>query len=127
MLQQRDPVSLVTTAKPARRRTLRLWLLMAANLVVVLWMQAVGEWLDHTSTLTAIATLGGHHIVVMLLAGSAFVMLAATATLSAGFTEMSRPLSMLVTVACVMSVVVLAGILSFLVLAVVLRFVGLRL
>jgi hypothetical protein len=34
---------------------------------------------------------------------------------------------MLVTVACVMSVVVLAGILSFLVLAVVLRVVGLRL
>jgi hypothetical protein len=127
MLQRRDPVSLVTTAKPARGRTFRLWLLMAADLAVVLWMQAVGEWLDHTSTLTAVATLGGHHVLVIVLAGSAFVMLAATAIMTAGFTEMSRPLSVLVTLACVISVVVLAGMLSFLVVAVLARLVGLRL
>ena len=54
-------------------------------------------------------------------------MLAATATLSASFTEMSPPLSVLVTLACVISVVVLAGILSFLVFGIVLRLVGLKL
>jgi hypothetical protein len=127
MLQRRNAVGLATTAKPARRRTFWLWLLMIADLAVVLWMQAVGEWLDHTSTLTAVATLGGHHVVVMVLAGSAFVMLAATAILSASFTAMSRPLSVLVTLACVISVVVLAGMLSFLVVAVLARLVGLRL
>jgi hypothetical protein len=127
MLQRRNPVSLVTTAKPTRRRTFWLWLLMAGDLAVVLWMQAVGEWLDRTSTVTAIATLGGHHVVVMVLAGSAFTMLAATATLTAGLTAMSRPESVLVALACVMSVVVLAGILSFLVVGVVLRLVGLKL
>ena len=127
MLQRRNAVGLATTAKPARRRTFWLWLLMIADLAVVLWMQAVGEWLDHTSTLTAVATLGGHHVLVIVLAGSAFVMLAATAIMTAGFTEMSRPLSVLVTLACVISVVLLAGMLSFLVVAVLARLVGLRL
>ena len=126
MLQERNPATLVTTAKPARRRTFWLWLLMVADLAVVLWMQAVGEWLDHFSTVTAVATLGGHHVAVMVLAGSAFAILAGTATLTGGFTTMSRPQSVLVALACVLSVVVLAGMLSFLVVAVILRLVGLR-
>lgn len=124
MLQRRNAGSLVATARLARRTTFWLWLLMGADLALVLWMQAVGPWLDRTSAVTAVATLGGHHVAVMVLGGVAFAMLAGVAALTAGFNSISRSEAVLIALACVVSVVALAGVLSFLVVAVVMRVVG---
>jgi hypothetical protein len=95
----------------------RMWILMAADLATVLWMNAVGEWLDQTSRLTATATLGGHHVVVMGVAGAGFVMLALLALLTDGFTVFNRRLASATSLACVVSVVALAGVLTFVLVA----------
>ena len=97
---------------------------MGADLAVVLWMQAVGPWLDRTSTVTAVATLGGHHTVIIALGGIGFAMLAGAAVSTAGFTAIGRGEGALVALACIVSVVALAGMVSFLVVVIVMRVVG---
>jgi hypothetical protein len=54
----------------------RLWILAALDMVAVAWMIAVGTWLDHTSGLTAVISLGGHHVLVLIMALAGFLMLA---------------------------------------------------
>ena len=59
---QRMPVRL------SKRTARRLWLVTALDMVAVAWMIAVGTWLDQTSTLTKVITLGGHHVLVLTMA-----------------------------------------------------------
>lgn len=103
---------------PIQRRSLPrhstlLWVVMAADLMTVIEIQAIGEWLDTTSRLTAMATLGGHHVVVEVIAAAGFLLLAALALLTDGFTRISRRLALATNVACVLSVVALVGLIAF--------------
>ena len=59
---QRMPVRL------SKRNARRLWLVTALDMVTVAWMIAVGTWLDQTSKLTQVITLGGHHALVLIMA-----------------------------------------------------------
>ncbi|MFF0338498.1 hypothetical protein [Kribbella sp. NPDC004875] len=96
------------------RQSFILWFLMAADLATVIWMYSLGGWLDHASKLTATATLGGHHYLVRAVAAVAFTTLATVAILSDGFIHLTRRLSVLKTVACVVSVVALTGLVALL-------------
>lgn len=87
-------------------------------MTAVAWMIAIGNWLDDTSRLTAVITLGGHHWVVLIMALAGFLMLALAALLTGGFTSVGKLEITLITVACVISVVALAGALSLLALLV---------
>ncbi len=93
--------------------TTRLWLLMGADLVTVVWMHTFGTWLDQTSRLTSTATLGGHHVVVLVLAAIGFAMLTTLAILTDGFTTSDPRLKLATNIACVVSVIALAGLLAF--------------
>ena len=59
---QRMPVRL------SKRTARRLWIVAALDMVAVAWMIAVGTWLDQTSRLTKVITLGGHHALVLIMA-----------------------------------------------------------
>jgi len=105
------------TQRPGRRRlsertARRLWIVAMLDMVMVAWMIAVGSWLDRTSRLTAVITLGGHHKLVMIMALAAFGMLAGLALLTDGFTSANQLHIGLIVTACVISVVALAGALS---------------
>jgi hypothetical protein len=102
----------------SRRRRRRLWLVAVLDMTAVAWMIAIGDWLDDTSRLTAVITLGGHHVVVLIMALAGFLMLALAALLTGGFASAGKLEVTLITVACVISVVALAGALSLIVLLV---------
>ena len=89
-----------------------LWAALAANAMAAAWMISAGEWLDHHSRVTAVLTLGGHHVVVLWLAGLAFGILAVLAPMTGGFVTATRVQSVLLSIAGVGSVVALAGVLS---------------
>ena len=76
---QRTPVRL------SKRNARRLWMLSALDMVAVAWMIAVGTWLDQTSKLTRVITLGGHHALVLILALVGFLILASSAVVTNGF------------------------------------------
>ena len=116
---------LQTLKRPATmlRLSTRLWLLMAADLMTVIWMDAVGPWLDKTSALTAVATLGGHHVLVLVIAVVAFGMLATLAIATNGFTVMDRSMTVATNVACVLSIVALTGLITFVLAGLISRFV----
>jgi hypothetical protein len=88
---------------------------MAADLATVVWMHTVGSWLDETSRITALATRGGHHLVVLALAAVGFGLLAVLALVTDGFTTSSPRTALVKNLACVISVVALAGLFAFLV------------
>lgn len=100
-----------------------MWVLMGADLATVFWMYAVGPWLDRTSRLTATATLGGHHLVVLVLAAIGFVTLATLALMTEGFMRFSPGLALAKNAACVISVVALAGLFAFILVALLSRLV----
>jgi hypothetical protein len=104
----------------------RLWLLLAANIAAFLWTATLGSWFDHTSRLTSIVTLGGHHVLVMIFSCSAAVVLAALALVSNGFRDRQPGAAALVALSYLLSMVALIGFVS-LVLVIVLSglFVGL--
>ena len=104
---------LQATRQDAARSTTRLWMLMGADLVTVVWMHSFGSWLDQSSRLTATATLGGHHLVVQVLAALGFAMLTTLAILTDGFASTDPRLKPATNLACVVSVVALAGLLAF--------------
>ncbi len=97
----------------ATRPSTSLWFVMAGDLATVIWMNTFGSWLDQTSKVTATATLGGHHVVVLVLAAIGFAMLATLAILTNGFSDFTPRLSLARNVACVISVVALTGLLAF--------------
>jgi hypothetical protein len=89
-----------------------LWALTAADIMVVVWMTVMGEWLDSASPVTSVITLGGHHRVVFGIALAGFLLLAALAPLTQGFASASPWQLVLLPLAGVTSVVALAGLLS---------------
>lgn len=116
------PVQPITRAAPW------LWALAVLDMVAVAWTLAAGAWLDHASRLTTVMMLGGHHRLILVMAAVGFLMLAGLAALTRGFTVASRFHLVLLTAACMVSVVALAGALSVIVLiltaALVLGLVG---
>jgi hypothetical protein len=112
---QRLAALIPASSQTSRRSGVLLWLLMGADAAAVVWMTVVGSWLDSTSRLTSVATLGGHHVLVMVLAGGAFGFLAATTPMTAYVALPTRAEAVLVWMAYVMSLVALAGLISMLV------------
>ena len=100
----------------SKRTGRRLWILAALDMVAVAWMIAVGSWLDHTSRISAVITLGGRHVLVLIMALVGFVMLASGAVLTNGFRSASKFRLTLITAGCAISVAALAGALSVLLL-----------
>jgi hypothetical protein len=96
----------------SKRNARRLWLLAALDMMGVAWMIALGNWLDQTSALTKVITLGGHHVLVLVMALVGFLMLASGAVLTNGFRSASTLRLILITAGCVISVAALAGALS---------------
>ena len=107
---QRMPVRL------SKRTGRRLWILAALDMVAVAWMIAVGTWLDQTSRLTKVITLGGHHALVLIMALAGFLILASAAFVTNGFRSASKLGLTLITAGCIISVATLAGALSVLLL-----------
>ena len=101
---------------PGGRRTL--WVLMALNVMAAAWMLAAGDRLDRYSAVTAVVTLGGHHLVVLGSAGFAFAILAVLAPMTAGFSVATGPQLAMLAIAGVASTVAFAGVLSVVVLVV---------
>lgn len=65
------------------RRTL--WSLALLDVMAIAWMLAAGDWFDRTSRLTSVVTLGGHHALVLWLAGAGLVALLVAAAMTGGF------------------------------------------
>lgn len=103
---------MLKSTRSTSRSATSMWVLMATDLMAVVWMHTFGPWLDHSSRLTSTATLGGHHLIVMVSAGIGFGMLAALAILTEGFTKSDAKLAMATNVACVISVIALAGLIA---------------
>jgi hypothetical protein len=85
----------------SQRASRRLWVVAVLDMTAVAWMIAIGNWLDQTSRLTAVITLGGHHLLVLIMALVSFLMLAAAALLTDGFTSANKLGITLITVACI--------------------------
>jgi hypothetical protein len=101
------------TLKELSRGTRKwLWAIAIADMASVAWMIGIGKWLDSTSRFTAVITLGGNHLLVLVLAVIGFLMLATAALLTQGFTSVSKLGMTLITVACMISIIALAGALS---------------
>ncbi|WP_156993251.1 hypothetical protein [Pseudonocardia acaciae] len=115
---QRRPGKQARKRAPIRARRL-LWVIVLLDVMVAAWMTVAGEWLDR-SPLTSVATLGGHHVVVLALALTGFAVLAVLAPLTAGFTTANGSQRAGIAVAGVASAVALAGVLSVAALVVVL-------
>jgi hypothetical protein len=103
----------------SKRTGRRLWIAAALDMVAIAWMIAVGSWLDHNSKITAVITLGGHHVLVMIIALAGFLMLASGAVLTNGFRYANRLQLTLITAGCVISIAALAGAISALLLLIV--------
>jgi hypothetical protein len=108
---QRDPGTETHVSLPDRARRLP-WALAAFDVMAAAWMIAAGDWLDQTSRVTSVVTLGGHHLVVLWLAVLGFAILAVLAPLTGGFAELNRIQVVALSVAGVVSVVAVAGVAS---------------
>jgi hypothetical protein len=102
-----------------RRRCL-LWTVTVLDVATVIWMIVYGPWLDSASALTSVATLGGNHLLVLVLALIGFLVLAVLAPFTEGFGSASRREEVLLGAAGLVSAVALAGLLSVLALVLVL-------
>jgi hypothetical protein len=98
--------------KMSRRAGRWLWIIAGLDAVVLAWMAALGSWLDRCAGLCRVATLGGHHVLVMLLASVGLIMLIALAFLTEGFTKATSDQAAALAVACMLSVLAVAGPLS---------------
>jgi hypothetical protein len=102
----------------SKRNARRLWMVTALDMVAVAWMIAVGTWLDQTSRLTKVITLGGHHALVLIMALVGFLILASGAVVTNGFRSANKLGLTLITAGCIISVATLAGALSALLLVI---------
>lgn len=98
------------------------WLLgslAVLDMMAIAWLVTpAGRWLDETLTLTAVATLGGRHELVIGLAAAGFLTLAGLAVLTDGFTSATRVQIGFIVLGGAVSVVALAGAVSVLLLLV---------
>jgi hypothetical protein len=97
---------------PTTRRLL--WGMCVLDAMVLVWMIAMGEWLDSTSRITSVITLGGHHLIVLGIALAGFLLLAVLAVTTRGFGVATSLEHTAFAVAGVLSVVALAGVISVL-------------
>jgi hypothetical protein len=111
MLQKAGSAEIARRPVPPRTRR-GLWVLATVDVMAAVWMITAGEWFSTTSTLTSVITLGGHHWVVLTLAGTGFLLLAAMAPMSGGFVEVDRVQAVLIAVAGAVSAAALAGVAS---------------
>ena len=95
-----------------------LWGVASLDVMAVVWMLRMGDWLDTANPVLSIVTLGGHHWLVFGLALAGFLLLAALAPVTHGFARTSRIQRVLLPAAGLMSVVALAGLLSIFAVAV---------
>ena len=100
----------------SKRTARRLWMVTALNMVAVAWMIAVGTWLDQTSRLTKVVTLGGNHALVLIMALVGFALLASGAFVTNWLRSANKLGLTLITAGCIVSVATLAGALSILLL-----------
>lgn len=105
----------------SEKARLLLWSLAVVDVMTVAWMLSAGNWLDRTSAVTAVITLGGHHVVVLWLAAAGFATLAVLILLTKALTETKRIHIPYVMIGALASVAALGGVLSvaFLVVGVV--------
>src|SRR3954451_11724935 len=89
-----------------------LWAVAALDVMAVVWMLRMGDWLDTANPVLSIVTLGGHHWIVFGLALAGFLLLAVLAPATHGFMRASRLQRIVLPVAGLVSVVALAGLLS---------------
>jgi hypothetical protein len=108
MLQQKPDTGV---SLPDRARRLP-WALAGLDVMATAWMISAGDWLDSQSRVTAVITLGGHHLVVLWLAVLGFGILAVLAPLTGGFAELNRLQLVALSIAGVTSVVAVAGVAS---------------
>ena len=108
---QRDPGLDTHLSLPDRARRLP-WALAGLDVMAAAWMISAGDWLDRQSRVTAVITLGGHHLVVLWLAVLGFGILAVLAPLTGGFAQLNRAQLVALSIAGVISVVAVAGIAS---------------
>jgi hypothetical protein len=97
---------------PTPRARRLLWVIAMLDVMAATWMLTAGDWLDHQSRVSAVVTLGGHHLVVFWLAVLAFAILALLAPFTGGFASVTRTQLGALAFAGVVSVVALAGIVS---------------
>lgn len=102
---------------PEKARLL-LWALGIADVMTVAWMLSAGEWLDRSGSLTAVVTLGGHHLVVLWLAVVGFAALTVLTVLTRAMTAVRRVHMPFVVLGAVISAVALGGVLSVVLLVV---------
>jgi hypothetical protein len=98
-----------------------LWSVTILDVVAVAWMRAAGAEFDKTSTLSRVATWGGHHRLILIMAIAGFGMLAGLAPLTMAFSRATDFEMSLLSLACVISAAALAGALSAIV---ILAFAG---
>jgi hypothetical protein len=100
------------TRKELSPKTVRwIWAAALADVMAVVWMYAAGEWFD-AHLVTSVITLGGHHRLVLWLAGVGFGTITVIAVATEGFASTGRVESTAICLACLASAVALAGFLS---------------
>jgi hypothetical protein len=96
---------------PAGTRRL-LWLVCLLDAMALVWMVALGDWLDSALLITSVITFGGRHEIVLTIALVGFLLLAGLAPVTRGFAVASRAQYAAMAVAGVLSVIALAGVIS---------------
>ncbi len=97
--------------------TRRLWILLWADVMAAVWMFSAGAWLD-AHQIAAVLTFGGHHLLVLFVAGLSFWALAVLAAFTGGFSTVTPLQSVLISIAAVTSLMALAGVVSVILLIV---------
>lgn len=105
------PRNVLGTPIPDKARLL-LWALMIVDVMAAAWMLSAGEWLDRASAITAVVTLGGHHLLVLWLAVVGFATLAVVAIVTKAFAVAGRWHFPLLALGALASVVAASGALS---------------
>jgi hypothetical protein len=96
-----------------------LWVVAVLDMVALAWMLVLGDWLDDASQVTAVMTLGGHHLFVLGLAAAGFALLVALAWSTHGYRDAGKVQLGLIVVGAAVSIVALAGALSTILLVLV--------
>lgn len=89
-----------------------LWLVCLLDAMTLVWMVALGDWLDSALLITSVTTFGGRHEIVLAIALVGFLLLAGLAPVTRGFAVASHAQYAAMAVAGVLSVVALAGVIS---------------
>ncbi|MET7282217.1 hypothetical protein ABZS29_28560 [Kribbella sp. NPDC005582] len=121
LVRPTDPPKSVALKQVASRPTTIYWFLMVSDLATAIWMYTVGAWLDNTSKFTATGTLGGHHVLLLIVALIGFLMLATLAVLTDNFTHSTPKLALARNVACIISIVALTGLIALILMALLSR------